>query len=95
MTGRQLDSLAPDSRHQGIVAVTRGFAYAPLDSLGRGVTAPLLLALDQLQDPHNLGAIARSALAFGADGLIICERRSAQVTAAAQKASAGALQSLP
>ena len=57
--------------------------------------AALIVALDQVQDPHNLGAVARSAEAAGADGLVIPGRRSASVTPAAAKASAGAVEHLP
>ena len=54
-----------------------------------------MLALDQVQDPHNLGAICRSAEAAGASGVVICERRATGVTAAVCKASAGAVEHLP
>jgi 23S rRNA (guanosine2251-2'-O)-methyltransferase len=70
------------------------FPYAGAGEL-LGVESALLIALDQVQDPRNLGAVARSAEAVGAAGLVIPERRSATVTAVACKASAGAVEHLP
>jgi 23S rRNA (guanosine2251-2'-O)-methyltransferase len=73
-----------------------GFAYVSVDDLlDRATDPPLLVALDGITDPNNLGAVARSAEAAGADGLIIPERRAAGVGPAADKASAGALEHLP
>lgn len=96
---RTLGGMSPHPAHQGVVATTADFGYVGLSAVlasADGVKeGPLWVALDQVQDPHNLGAIARSALALGASGLLICERRSAQVTASAQKAAAGAFQHLP
>ena len=96
----QLDALAgPDARHQGVVAITGELAYAELDDLvddleARGVP-PLLVVLDGVQDPRNLGAIVRSAHALGAHGVVIGKDRAAPVTPAAVKASAGATEHLP
>lgn len=90
---RELDRLAPaGARHQGAVAVTGAFRYADLDDLvGLAAGAPpLVVALDGVQDPHNLGAIVRSAYLFGACGVVIPEHRAAEVTPAVTKASAGA-----
>lgn len=83
---------SPD--HQGIVAEVDPFPYADPGAL---LAAPdaLVVALDQVQDPRNLGAICRSAEAAGASGVVICERRAAGVTAAAAKASAGAVEHIP
>jgi 23S rRNA (guanosine2251-2'-O)-methyltransferase len=85
--------------HQGVVLQVPPFAYLhPDDLVRRAVEASepaLIVALDGVSDPHNLGAIARSAAAFGAHGLLLPERRAAGVTAAAWKASAGALAHLP
>lgn len=94
---RELDQRAGGVPHQGVLLAVRPYAYAdPDDLLDRsGEAAPLLVALDGVTDPHNLGAIVRSAAAFGAHGVVLPERRSAGVTAAAWKASAGALSSLP
>jgi 23S rRNA (guanosine2251-2'-O)-methyltransferase len=80
--------------HQGICADVSPFVYASADEL-LGRPDPLLVALDEVQDPQNLGAIARTAEAAGATGLVIPERRSAEVTPAVAKASAGAIEHLP
>jgi 23S rRNA (guanosine2251-2'-O)-methyltransferase len=85
--------------HQGVVLQVPPFSYLhPDDLLRRALEAPepaLLVALDGVSDPHNLGAIARSAAAFGAHGLVLPQRRAAGVTAAAWKSSAGVLAHLP
>lgn len=83
---------SPD--HQGICGDVSAFHYAAADAL---LTAarPLIVVLDQVQDPQNLGAICRSAECAGATGLVIAERRSAEVTPAVCKASAGAVEHLP
>lgn len=96
---RELDRRALDAHHQGIVLVASPFEYAApealvADALAAGRT-PVLVALDGVTDPHNLGAIARSALAFGASGLLLPARRSAKVTAVAWRSSAGAFARLP
>lgn len=96
----ELERLAGSPDHQGIVAEVEPYPYAdPVGLLageaGEGADAPLILALDQVQDPRNLGAVARSAEVAGATGLVIPERRSATVTAACAKASAGAVEHLP
>jgi 23S rRNA (guanosine2251-2'-O)-methyltransferase len=80
--------------HQGICAEVSPFVYADADEL-LAVPEPLLVALDEVQDPQNLGAIVRSAEVAGATGLVIPERRSAEVTPAVAKASAGAIEHLP
>jgi 23S rRNA (guanosine2251-2'-O)-methyltransferase len=79
--------------HQGLVADVGPYPYADPASLLGGAST-LIVALDEIQDPQNLGAIARSAEAAGATGLVIPQRRSAEVTAAAAKASAGAVEHL-
>lgn len=94
---RELDSLAPaGARHQGVVAITGAFAYADLDQVlaAAGARPPLVVLLDGVQDPHNLGAIVRSAYLFGACGVIIPEHRAAEITSTATKASAGATELL-
>lgn len=80
--------------HQGICAETGAFHYAAANEL---LTAQrrLIVVLDQIQDPQNLGAICRSAECAGATGVVIAERRSAEVTPAVCKASAGAVEHLP
>jgi 23S rRNA (guanosine2251-2'-O)-methyltransferase len=89
----ELERLCGSPHHQGAVAEVDPYPYADPGSLLRG-EAPLLVALDQVQDPRNLGAVARSAEFAGAAGLVIPERRAAEVTAAACKASAGAVEHL-
>jgi 23S rRNA (guanosine2251-2'-O)-methyltransferase len=84
-----------DAVHQGVIARTEAFRYADERSLLGGEGDRLLIVLDQVQDPRNLGAISRSALAFGAAGLVIPRHGSAEVTAASIKASAGAVLRLP
>ena len=90
----RLTELCGSPDHQGIVAEVEPYPYADPDSLLEAPDA-LVIALDQIQDPRNLGAICRSAEAAGATGVVICERRAASVTAAACKASAGAVEHLP
>jgi 23S rRNA (guanosine2251-2'-O)-methyltransferase len=95
----ELDAAAPDLVHQGVVATAPPFPTVGLDALlaraRRRAEAPLLVALDGVTDPHNLGAIARSADAAGAHGLLLPGRRSAGITPTAEKAAAGALAHLP
>ncbi|CAL9516964.1 putative tRNA_rRNA methyltransferase [Nocardiopsis dassonvillei] len=89
----------PGAVHQGMALQARPYRYlVPEDLLERALGSdepPLIVALDGVTDPHNLGAIARSAAAFGADGLLIPERRSAGVTTTVWKTSAGTLARLP
>lgn len=95
---RELDSMSDHGAHQGVVAIARPFRYAELsDVLGavEGDADSLIVALDHVTDPGNLGAVARSAEAVGARAVVIESRRSAQVTAAAFKASAGAVAHVP
>ncbi len=80
--------------HQGICVDGGAYPYVGAEEL-LARPDPLILALDELQDPHNLGAIARTAECAGVDGLVICERRAAEVTPAVCKASAGAVEHLP
>jgi 23S rRNA (guanosine2251-2'-O)-methyltransferase len=90
----QLTELAGSDAHQGVVARVDPYPYADGHDL-LALQDPLIVALDEVQDPQNLGAIARTAEAAGAAGLVVPERRSAVVTAAAAKASAGAVEHLP
>jgi 23S rRNA (guanosine2251-2'-O)-methyltransferase len=84
------------ARHQGVVAWLGAFAYADVDELVAVSSGPaLLVALDGVEDPRNLGAILRSAYLLGAGGVIIPEHRAAQVTAVVAKASAGASELVP
>lgn len=94
-----LDRLVPSGRHQGIVALAGAKAYADPDDLLRAARdrnqPALVLLLDGVEDPHNLGAVLRSAEAAGAHGVVIPERRSVGLTGTVAKASAGALEHLP
>src|SRR4051812_12488433 len=94
LDNRELARLAGSPDHQGIVAEVDPYPYADPGALLDAKDA-LVLALDGVQDPRNLGAICRSAEAAGAAGVVIPARRSAGVTAAACKASAGAVEHLP
>ena len=93
---RKLDQLSATGAHQGVVAMVAAHAYATVDEIlenakSRG-EAPLIVLCDDLSDPHNLGAIIRTAECAGAHGVIIPKRRSAGLTAVVDKASAGALE---
>jgi 23S rRNA (guanosine2251-2'-O)-methyltransferase len=96
---RLIAELAKDGVHQGLVAITGRFRYASLEDLLNAARlageAPLLVLLDSITDPHNLGAIVRSAEVLGAHGVVIPSRNSASVTPGAVKASAGATERVP
>lgn len=86
----ELDALAKEERHQGVLAIAGEHRYAELDeALAAGGERPLLVALDEITDPHNFGAIVRSAVAFGADAVITLKDRAAPVTPVVVRASAG------
>lgn len=89
-----LDRASGTAQHQDVVAVCAAKAYDDLDSILHASEQPLLLALDGVEDPGNLGAIARTAVAAGCDGLIIPERRAAGLSPAVARAAAGALEHL-
>lgn len=96
---RKLNEMSPTGAHQGIIAAVAAHDYATLDELlalaeERG-EPPLLVVCDELSDPHNLGAILRTAECAGAHGLIIPKRRSVGLTAVVAKTSAGAVEYLP
>jgi 23S rRNA (guanosine2251-2'-O)-methyltransferase len=87
----ELDALARGQQHDGVIAITGEYPYVAIDELlERAGRPPLLVALDQVTDPHNFGAIVRSAVGFGADGVFTLKDRAAPVTAAVVRASAGA-----
>ncbi|MDQ6707986.1 MAG: 23S rRNA (guanosine(2251)-2'-O)-methyltransferase RlmB [Acidobacteriota bacterium] len=88
-----LDRLAGTRSHQGVVALGAGSKYAAYD--GTIETARLVVVLDGVEDPHNLGAIVRTAHAAGADTVVVPERRAAGLTETVAKAAAGALEYLP
>ena len=90
-----LDRSSEDGRHQGVLAWLGPFAYTPLEQLVKGDEPALLVALDGVEDPRNLGAILRSAYLLGAGGVIIPEHRAAQVSPLVSKTSAGASELLP
>jgi 23S rRNA (guanosine2251-2'-O)-methyltransferase len=93
----ELDRMAATGAHQGVVAVTSAKQYADLDDViaaKRGQYS-LIVVLDGVEDPHNLGAILRTADAAGANGVVIPERRAAGITGTVAKASAGASEHLP
>jgi 23S rRNA (guanosine2251-2'-O)-methyltransferase len=89
----ELTRLAGSPDHQGVVAEVEPYPYADADRLAAAPDA-LIVALDQVQDPHNLGAVCRSAEAAGASGVVIPDRRAVGVTPAVCKASAGAVEHL-
>ncbi len=99
VTKAELDRMTGGVLHQGVALQLPEFSYAhPDDLLAAAIdsdTEPLVVALDSITDPRNLGAIVRSAAAFGAHGVLIPERRSAGMTAAAWKTSAGAAARIP
>ena len=99
VTKRDLDVATEEAVHQGVAIEVAEYEYAHVDDLIadslQQLGVPLLVALDQVTDPHNLGAVLRSSGAFGVDGVIIPERRSAGVNTTAWKVSAGAAARVP
>ncbi|MFN8625632.1 MAG: 23S rRNA (guanosine(2251)-2'-O)-methyltransferase RlmB [Candidatus Binatia bacterium] len=91
---RALAAMAGTGRHQGVVAVCQPFPYADLQTLVEAAP-PLFVVADQLQDPHNLGALLRTAEAVGAGGVILPKDGAAGVTAAVEIAAAGATALVP
>ncbi len=93
---RALDELTGNANHQGIALVIKPFNYSEFDQIIAKAKKPMMLiGLDGITDTHNLGAVVRSAAAFGADGVVIPERRNASMTGSAWKASAGAAARMP
>jgi 23S rRNA (guanosine2251-2'-O)-methyltransferase len=90
----QVEARCGSAGHQGVCAEVASFHYAHADEL-LGRPEPLLVVLDEVQDPQNLGAVCRSAECAGATGVVIPERRAAEITPAVCKASAGAVEHLP
>lgn len=93
---RKLDAMSETGVHQGVIAQAAAHAYVSLDDILKTAAdrgeAPLILICDGLTDPHNLGAVIRSAETAGAHGVVIPKRRSVGLTATAAKASAGAIE---
>ncbi|MEM9304543.1 MAG: 23S rRNA (guanosine(2251)-2'-O)-methyltransferase RlmB [Pseudomonadota bacterium] len=94
---RDLDRRFPDQRHQGVVASARLRPLAGIEDLPGLVAAPdaLVLVLDQIQDPRNLGACIRSAAAAGVDAVVFPKDRAAPLTSVARKAAAGGAERVP
>lgn len=96
---RKLDQMAPGMQHQGVVAQAAPYAYVEVEELlaraAEREEPPFLLILDEIEDPHNLGSILRTAECTGVHGVIIPKRRSAAVTATVSKTSAGAVEYVP
>jgi len=96
--GRQdLDRMTHTANHQGVIAVASAKKYGDVEDVleARRGTYALIVVLDGVEDPHNLGAILRTADGAGVDGVIIPERRAAGVTGTVAKVSAGAVENLP
>lgn len=95
---KKLDQIT-DGNHQGVLAYVAAYQYAELDDLfaaaERKNEAPFFLLLDEIEDPHNLGSIMRTADAVGAHGIIIPKRRAVGLTATVAKASTGAIEYIP
>ena len=99
VTKAELDRLTDRAIHQGLAAKVPPYSYAHpgdlLDAAAASGVPPLIVALDSITDPRNLGAVVRSAAGFGAHGVVVPERRAAGMTAAAWKTSAGAAARVP
>lgn len=96
---KKLDQLTSNANHQGIVAVVASYDYIELEDLlidiARKGSLPLLVLLDGLEDPHNLGSILRTADAVSLDGIIIPKRRAVGLTSTVAKTSVGAIEHVP
>ena len=96
---RKLDAMSITHAHQGVIAIAAVRAYATVEEILQAAAekgeAPLIVVCDELSDPHNLGAVIRTAYCAGAHGVIIPKRRSAGLTAVVAKTSAGAVSHLP
>lgn len=99
VTKERLDQMSETGHHQGVIASAAAYAYAEVSDMLAAARekgeAPFLFLLDNIEDPHNLGAIIRTANLAGAHGVIIPKRRAAGLTATVAKASAGALNYTP
>jgi 23S rRNA (guanosine2251-2'-O)-methyltransferase len=96
---KKLDQLSDTDNHQGVVASVAAYQYAEMEELFKKAEekgeAPFFLLLDEIEDPHNLGSILRTADAAGAHGVIIPKRRAVGLTATVAKASTGAIEYVP
>lgn len=99
VTKERLDQMSSTGKHQGVIAKAAAYEYAEVEDILRIAKdkeeAPFLFLLDEIEDPHNLGAIIRTANLCGAHGVIIPKRRAAGLTATVVKASAGAINYTP
>ena len=95
----RLDEMSKDGKHQGVIAVTAAYEYADVDDIlenaRRKGEKPFIFLLDGIEDPHNLGAIIRTAHQAGAHGVIIPKNRAVGLTATVARTSAGALNYIP
>ncbi|MFA1821636.1 23S rRNA (guanosine(2251)-2'-O)-methyltransferase RlmB [Virgibacillus oceani] len=95
----KLDQISAGKNHQGVIAYVASYPYADLDDLfiaaDRKEEAPFFIILDELEDPHNLGSILRTAEAVGAHGVIIPKRRAVGLTQVVAKTAAGAIEYVP
>jgi 23S rRNA (guanosine2251-2'-O)-methyltransferase len=94
VAGEEIERRCGSAAHQGVCADAGAYPYASADRMLAG-ERPLIVALDQIQDPQNLGSICRTAECVGAAGVVIPQRRAAEVTPSVCKASAGAVEHLP
>lgn len=95
---RRLGKFVPETSHQGVIALAAAREYVDVEDILAGIKPgepPFLIILDQIHDPHNLGAILRTAECAGAHGVIIPRRRSVPLTPAVARASAGAVEYVP
>ncbi len=92
---RKLDEISEGGNHQGVIVMVSPFKYVEVEELIKGKESPLLVVLDGIQDPHNLGAIIRTSYAAGVDGIIIPKRRAAAVNSTVVKTSAGYAMHMP
>ncbi len=99
VTKDRLDAMTTTGHHQGVIAQVTAFSYADVDDMFRLAEErgeqPFFVLLDEIEDPHNLGAIIRTACQAGAHGVIVTKHRSAGLTATVVRASAGALYHVP
>lgn len=95
----KIDAMAPDAKHQGVVAKVSEYKYSTMeDVMGRAAASgedPFLIILDEITDPHNLGAIIRTAECVGAHGIIIPKRRACSLTQTVALSAAGAIEKMP
>lgn len=96
---RKLDKISETGAHQGVIAAVSQFKYSDVDDILKNAEkkkeAPFIIILDEIEDPHNFGAIVRTAEVCGVHGIIIPKRRNASVTSSVYKTSAGAVEYMP